>query len=155
MELRFGHLLGRPYEPGREHCYSLVRDFFRDNFGLELTNYAVPHDWDSDVLDLIGLIHEREGFEKVHDWTLINLRPADVLCVAVQSGHPNHFMINVGSNQLLHHPLMKASTVDPMRSFWRMATCYVLRHPSVPDLTPVKEPVSIKELVDARYRVAV
>jgi cell wall-associated NlpC family hydrolase len=30
-------------------CYELGRDFFRDNFGIELTNYARPHDWSADT----------------------------------------------------------------------------------------------------------
>lgn len=153
MELTFEHLLGRPYDPiSGFHCYRLVRDFYRDNFGIEMTDYAIPNDWDANHLDLIGMIHEREGFEKVEGWTLKKLRPADLLCVAVAASNANHFMVNVGGNQLVHHPLAQLSRVDPMRDFWRMSTLYVLRHPAVPDLTPVLPATSIMELANARYR---
>lgn len=152
MNLIFDHLLGREYAPGRQHCYSLVRDFFRDNFALELSDYAIPHDWDADRLNLIEMIYEREGFRKLMDWSLKDLRPADVLCVAVRSANPNHFVINLGDNQVLHHPLMQLSTVAPMRDYWRLSTCFVLRHPSVPDLRPTFPSTSIQELLDARYR---
>jgi cell wall-associated NlpC family hydrolase len=153
VELAFDHLIGRPYEPGKVHCLTLVRHFMRDNFDVHMADYAVPHDWDADKLDLIGKVHEREGFEKVENWSIRSLRPADILCVAVRSQAPNHLVINVGGNQLLHHPVHQLSRLDPMRDFWRMSTCYVLRHHAVPDLTPVKTDVTIQELLDARYRV--
>lgn len=153
VQLTYEHLLGRDYVPGSVHCYALVRDFFRDNFGLELREYPFPHDWDSNKLDLIGKIHEREGFSKVEEWTLRDLRPGDVLCVAVHSSIPNHFVIVLDGNQLLHHPLMQKSRVEPMRDFWRRQTCYVLRHPSVPDLRPEATTVDIMDLINARYSV--
>jgi cell wall-associated NlpC family hydrolase len=152
VELAFKHLCGRAYVPGEVHCYSLVRDFFHDNFGLSLANYAVPHDWNADKLDLINKIYEREGFEKVENWSLKTLRPADVLCVAFRAHNANHLVINVGGNQILHHPVAQLSRTDPFKDFWRMSTCYVLRHPEVPDLTPTKPDTTIQELIDARYR---
>ena len=153
MELAFEHLLGRQYVPGKVHCLTLVRDFYRENFGIDIPDYAVPHDWDANKLDLIEKVHGRLGFEKVENWSIKTLRPADLLCIAVRSSNANHFLINLPDNQVLHHPLMQLSRVDPMRSFYRMSTCYVLRHPSVPDLTPVKPDVTIQELLDARYRL--
>ena len=153
MELAYDHLLGQTYVPGKVHCYRLIRHFFNDNFGMKLGDYAIPHDWNSDELDLIGMIHEREGFEKVENWSIRTLRPADVLCIAYRAKTANHMLVNVGGNKLIHHPLHQLSREEPMRDFWRMSTCYVLRHPSVPDLTPAKRDVTIKELADARYCV--
>lgn len=151
VSLQFDHLLGRSYVPGSDHCYKLVRDFYRCNFGIELRDYAIPHDWNSDQLNLIEMIYEREGMEKVQDWTLKTLRPGDLLCVAVRASNPNHFLINVGGNQVLHHPLMQLSRVEMLRDFWRMSTCFVLRHPAVPDLTPVLPFTTIEELLRERY----
>lgn len=152
MSLAFDHLLGRDYEPGRVHCYKLVRDLFRDNFGMELRDYAIPADWNPDELNLIEMIYQREGFEKVMDWTPKTLRPADILCTAVNSSNPNHFIIYVGGNQIIHHPLDALSRVDEWRDFWRMSTCFVIRHPDVPDLTPQLPDTTIQDLINARYR---
>lgn len=154
MELSYAHLLGRPYDAdGGFHCYRLVRDFYRDNFGMELRDYAIPNDWDANKLNLIEMIYQREGFKKVEDWSIATLRPADLLCVAHMASNANHFVVNLGGNQVLHHPLGQMSRIDPMRNYFRMATLYVIRHPDVPDLTPALPDTSIKELLDARYQV--
>lgn len=153
MQLQYEHLLGRAYEPGRVHCYTLVRDFYRDNFGFELGNYSIPNDWDPDKLNLIDIIREKEGFNKVPDWELGKLHPGDIMCAAVGSQNPSHLLVYLGDNKLVHHPLMKLSEVSPMRSFWRSSTCFVARHPDVPDLTPERPTVSILELARARYSV--
>jgi cell wall-associated NlpC family hydrolase len=151
MKLEYEHLLGRPYVPGEVHCYKLLRDFYRDNFGIEAGNYALPNDWNADELNLIEMIWEREGMIKVEDWTIRNLRPGDVLCLAVNSKNPNHFAIYVGGNKLIHHAFGKFSCEETMRDFWRMATCFVLRHPAVPDLTPALPSSTLKDMADARY----
>lgn len=150
--VEYAHLEGRPYVPGRVHCYALMRDLYRDNFGIELRDYAIPRDWNSNQLNLIELIHEREGFFKVPDWSIKTLRPGDVLCIAIHSRNPNHFAAFVGENLILHHPRDQLSRTEMLRDFWRMTTCYVLRHPAVPDLTPSHPETSIQELISARYR---
>lgn len=153
MELTYEHLLGRDYVPGSVHCYALVREFYRDNFGIEMNDYPFPHDWDADTLDLIGMVYEREGFFKVEDWTPKTLQPGDLMCVAVGTSNANHFVIYLGGNQLLHHPLSQKSRVEPMRDFWRKQTCFVLRHPAVPNLTPELPDVDIMDLINDRYSV--
>jgi cell wall-associated NlpC family hydrolase len=153
VELKYDHLLGKDYVPGSVHCYALVRAFFEDNFDLKMRDYVIPHDWNSDTIDLIEKIHEREGFFKVEDWTLKNLQPGDLLCVAVGASHANHFVIHIGNNLLLHHPLGQKSRTEPMRDFWRKQTCYVLRHPVVPNLTPALPDIDIMDLINDRYSV--
>jgi cell wall-associated NlpC family hydrolase len=152
VQLVFDHLLGRPYVDGENHCYKLARDFFRDNFDLELGDYVIPTNWDARKLDLIGKIHEKEGFEKVPDWSIKSLRPGDVLCIAVRSNNANHLAIYVGNNEIIHHPLAQLSRVESIGDFYLMSTMYVLRHPAVPDLRPTGTTVTIQELLDARYR---
>jgi cell wall-associated NlpC family hydrolase len=91
--------------------------------------------------------------EKVENWSIRKLRPGDILCVAVRSANPNHLAVYVGGGNLIHHPFGQISRVEPMRDFWRMGTCYVLRHPQVPDLTVQRPKISIMELADGRYDV--
>lgn len=151
MTLSYEQHLGRDYVDGRVHCYQLVRDTYRDSFGIELRDYAIPSNWNSDELDLIGMIHEREGFEKLPDWSVKTLRPGDILCIAVGRSNPNHLLIYVGANKLIHHPLNQLSREEPWHNCWQMTACYVLRHPAVPDLTPVLPNKTIQELLRERY----
>ena len=45
MKLRYEHLIGIEYKHGSNDCYGLIRRFYKDNFDLNLRNYARPHDW--------------------------------------------------------------------------------------------------------------
>jgi cell wall-associated NlpC family hydrolase len=150
VTLRYEHLVGLPYSAERD-CYELGRDFFRDNFGIELTPYARPHDWSADRHDLIRQLHEREGFRMLPDWTAKDIRPADVFCLAIGSSNPNHFAIYVGDNKLLHHLRGRFSSVEPYRDFYRNSTTFLLRHPDVPDLRPVLPETTIEALLRERY----
>jgi hypothetical protein len=152
MTLRYEHMLDRPFLIGKNDCLSLFREFYRDNFGLDVTNYARPKNWRSDKLDLIRLLYEREGFEMITDWKASDLRPGDLLCMCIGQGNPNHFAIVVEDSQILHHLENQLSKVEVFRDFWRNCTAFVLRHPDVPDLRPVLPAVDIGTILNARHR---
>jgi cell wall-associated NlpC family hydrolase len=151
VTLRYEHLQGIPYSLERD-CYELGRDFFRDNFGIELTPYARPQDWSSDNHDLIRQLHEREGFQMLTDWKIADIRPADVFCLAIGQGNPNHFAIYLGDNKLLHHLRGRFSSVEVYRDVYRNSTSFILRHPDVPDLRPVLPDTTIASLLNDRYQ---
>lgn len=149
--MKYEHLLGRPWLGiGRNDCFALFRDFYADNFGIGIANYARPHDWKSDELDLIGLCHDREGFDRVTDWKARDLRPGDGLAMCIGERNPNHLSVYVGDNTLVHQLYGKMSRTDPLRDFWLNATAYVLRHPDVPDLRETYDNVNIMDLIRAR-----
>ena len=139
MSLEYQHLIGKRFNLSKQDCFKLVQDFFFDNYGIEIKNYARPSDWDSNELDIIGYAHEREGFFKVQDWTLTNLRPGDVLCMAVGTSIPNHYAVYVGDGKFVHHLVNSLSSEEELRPFWRRSTCYVLRHKDV-EFVPVPKP---------------
>lgn len=151
--LRYDHLVGRGFLPGVRDCFGIGRDLYRDNFGIEVTNYARPHDWSSDSVDLVRALHEEEGFQMITDWKVNDLRPADVLATAIGESNPNHLAYYVGDNTILHHVYGQLSKAEPYRDFWRSATCFILRHPDVPDLRPVRKNTDIGGLLRDRYRV--
>lgn len=102
--MEYQNLIGLQPLLGERDCFSLVRCFFEQNFDIRITNLARPKDWDADDIDLINMCHEREGFQKITDWKIADLRPADVLCMSIGSRNPNHFAILVDDGNLLHHP---------------------------------------------------
>lgn len=149
-DLKYDHLIDRPFFWGHQDCLSLFRQFYQENFGIEITNYARPTDWSSDQIDLMRLCYEREGFQMVTDWRPSELRPGDVLCMAIGERNANHFAIYLGNDELIHHLYGRRSTKEVFRDFWRNSICFILRHPAVPDLRPELPSVDILSLIHAR-----
>lgn len=151
--MTYDNLLGRPFELGKFDCFTMVRDFYKQNYDIEIKNYARPKDWDADKIDIIGTVYEREGFEKVEGWTLKNLNPGDLLCMAIGSSKANHMAIYVGENKIVHHKVNSFSTDETLRDFWRKSICYVLRHKTVPVVETEKPTLDLMELLDVRNRL--
>jgi len=154
MKLEYEPVLGRQWtEIGGNDCFRVVRDIFDLNFKIKITNFARPKDWDADKLDIIGEMHEREGFYKLLDWDFRSLKPGDVLAIALGSHNPNHLAVYVGENLIVHQLLYQMSKSEILRDFWRNSTCYVLRHKDVPDMTEQKPTIDIMEIINGRYKV--
>lgn len=148
MQIEYENLLGLPFIAGKQDCFTLTINFFKQNFDIDIPNFARPTDWDADKLNLIPKLFPLAGFERVDTW---ELQPGDVLATAVGSSNPNHFVIYVGDNTLLHHKFMQLSSQEIFRPAWKMVTCFVLRHPDVPNLTPVYPDIDLEQLLRKRY----
>lgn len=149
--LKFEHLIGRPFAWGVTDCAALLRQFYLDNYSIELTDYARPTYWDSNTIDIIRAIYEREGFTMIprDEMKAKDLRVGDIACVAVGSPVPNHFAIYVGDNTIVHHKANTFSSSELFRDFWRNQTSFYLRHPLVPDSTIKYPDVDIGDLIRA------
>lgn len=151
MTVRYEHLVGRKFTGlGKQDCLDLTRHFFRDNFDIEIPNFARPNDWKSDELDLIGSLGPVANFQRIEEWKPAELRPADLLCIAIGEAKPNHLAIYLGEDRILHHLYGRMSDVAPFRDIWRTRTAYIYRHSEVPDLRPVYPDVSLEDLINAR-----
>lgn len=152
MDLKYEHLLGRPWIANKQDCFSMTIDFFKDNFDIDIPNFARPTNWNADKLDLIRMLMPKSGFDMVHDeWR--DLRPCDVLACSFGSANPNHFVIYLGDNQLLHHKYGVNSNTEVLRPAYRMNTGFILRHPDVPDIRPVLPDATIEDIIRARFQV--
>jgi len=151
VTLRYDHLIGLQFTGiGDRDCFALIRDFFRDNFEIEIPDFARPNDWRSNTLDLIRNCYPASGFEMLTKWKSSDLRPGDVLAIMVGESNPNHLAIVVDDGKILHHLAGRMSNVEPLRDFWLDNTAFVLRHPDVPDLRPVYPDVDIGSILDER-----
>lgn len=153
MTLVWEDLINQPFCWGKHDCFSLVRAFYAENFGIQITNYARPTNWSSETLDLPRLCYEREGFEMYTDWKVKDLRPGDLLLMAISDTAANHFAIYVGDNMIIHHLYGRISSSETFRDFWRNSVCYMLRHPAVPDLRPQFPDTDIRSLLRARHNL--
>lgn len=141
--LKDSHLEGREFIHGTEDCYSLVRDFFRDNFGIELTNYARPDDWWAKGLNLYMDHFHNEGFRLVDNPK--DLQIADVFLCAVRSPVANHAAVYVGEGHILHHFIGRRSNKELYKGIWRNTTVACIRHK---DLFGFKWPSATIDIMD-------
>lgn len=149
MELKYENLLGKPWKMNDTDCFTLAIDFFKQNFDIDIPNFARPADWDADKLDLIRMLYPKAGFEIMPDWD--DLRPGDVFATSFASSNPNHFVIYVGDNKVIQHRFGMNSMEETYRPAYKAVTNFVLRHKDVPDLRPVYPDVNIEDLIRARF----
>lgn len=160
-DLKYLHLLGKEWDHGRQDCYSVCREFFFDNFGIKLTNYARPDEWWDHGMDLYKENFHREGFEIV-DVAPYQAQPCDLFMLSVY--HPsmkarprvwNHLGIFVNpllQQPMLHHFIGRRSEMVSMSGVWRNNLCAVLRHKDVVIDEP-SETINALDLLPPHIRV--
>lgn len=143
----YSNLIGLPYLPGKQDCFSIGRIYFRQNFGIKIKNYARPDRfWEDTGLDLYQMYH-LEGFRPVVDDT-IELH--DVLLMPLHTPFATHACIVVDDNLILHHPPGGLSCTDRLRPRWSNRATITLRHPEVSRLNkPQPKTVHLHEVLDA------
>lgn len=150
--LKYEHLLGRSFSWERDHCYELVRHFYRDNFGIELRSYACPRNWWDHGLNLFSDLYPREGFDTVMG-SARDYKAGDLILMSYGSPVANHIGVLLDNGKMLHHMVDSLSSADPYAGggFWRSRTVGVLRHR---DVTYETQPnlLDLKELVQGNAR---
>lgn len=140
--LVYDHLVGLPFEHGKQDCYETLRNVFKDNLGVQLRPYARPDDWWLTEMDLYMENFEKEGFFQVEMVNLDDIRILDVFLIGIPDSRSpektvtNHCAIYVGNGKILHHRLGKLSQVIPYRGTYKNFTTAIIRHKAVPNLQP-------------------
>lgn len=136
MDVKFQHLLGRPFEHGKWDCYALGRDFYRDNYEIDLPNVARPDDWWDKGYNLYEGMFQELGFVKI-DLDRHKLRVGDVFLCAMHAPVANHCAVYIGGNDVIHHMRNRLSERRRYNFLLKKSTRMVIRHPDVPfDPTP-------------------
>lgn len=136
--------LGKDFLHGTNDCYSLIREFYRVAFGIELTNYARPDFWWNAGLDLYNEFFPREGFRPVEIARPNELKYGDAILMAIKSPMPCHAAIYIGEGKILHHFYGRKSSIELYKSLWYNTTTAVLRHRDV----VIEENYSRRNLLD-------
>ncbi|PVZ89970.1 phage tail protein [Serratia sp. S1B] len=134
-------LLGRNYYHGWQDCYSLIRDFYQRELGIELLDFERNDAWweSKDHASLYLENYAKTGFAEVPE-----PQYGDVLiCRVGRTEHPNHALIwlgdkwqlksekveqCIGSTLILHHPYNHASKREIYGQNWSERTVKILRH---------------------------
>lgn len=146
--LRYDHLLGKPFDHGKNDCYQILRDVFKDNLNIKLRSYARPDDWwinDEMDLDLYRRNYEAEGFQLVDLSHVRDLQILDVALISIPDPRNpkrtvvNHCAIYVGNGQVIHHPYGRFSEKTRYAGGLKNLTSMVIRHKDVPNLEVSQE----------------
>lgn len=132
-------LLGRPFYHGVLDCYTLLRDFYKRELGIELRDYVRHDSWWSLGENLYLDNYESEGFRKLRQDEPIQY--GDIVFMAVRADVPNHAGIFIGDAQIketpnlhrvpdamLHHLYGRLSERVVYGGYWAEVTRAIIRH---------------------------
>jgi len=116
-------LVGRQFQHGVLDCYALIRDWYRQERGIELLDFDRTDGWwhkgQNLYLDNFG----RAGFVETDD-----LHSGAVLLMQVQAPVPNHAAIYLGDDTILHHMHGRLSSRDVFGGYFKKNCVKVLRY---------------------------
>lgn len=135
IRVKYEHLLGRPHVWGSTDCFGLARDFYYDNWGIEIRDYARADGWEKGGKSLIVEHMFDEGFSVVNE-PITAIKPGDALLVAIGPAFANHIGIFLGNDDngrgwVLDHLRGKLSRKRPFSGIFRNQLCAHVRHPDV------------------------
>ena len=130
MSYDYQHLVGRQFVWGSDDCYGLLRDFYKDMFGIELENIARPEYFWDNGMNLYMDHYYSQGFRPI-DVHPTQWQFGDVALMAIRSNTPNHVAIMVEDNKILHHLYNGLSTIELYKGNWRDRTVGIFRHKDV------------------------
>ena len=119
--------VGREFAHGTVDCYSLCRDWYKREWGLELKNYPRRDQWWENGQNLYLDNFEKEGFHRI---PVSELQRGDALLMQLSSPVPNHAAIYIGDQQVLHHVQGRLSSRDVYGGYYAKNTACALRHES-------------------------
>jgi proteasome lid subunit RPN8/RPN11 len=121
----FAPYVGREFVHGITDCYSIWRDYYSRELGIEMIDYERGFEWWLKGDDLYEDNYRAAGFVEVTD-----LKKHDIILMKVASPVQNHAAIYIGDNIILQHITGKISSKDVYGGYWRKVTTKILRHES-------------------------
>ena len=116
---------GRVWLLGYDDCWSLIREFYQRERGIELGDHSVPYEWWEKGENIYDDNWQGEGFVEIDP---SNILPGDIVMMRVQAQVTNHAAIYLGENLILHHMCGHLSSRVPYGKYYRDRTVRVVRH---------------------------
>lgn len=116
----------RPYVYGVHDCYTLARDWYKREKGVDLPEIERPNRWWEKGQSLLVENFEMAGFSSIP-----MDEPAqrgDIFIVQVNSRVPNHVIIHLGDGTILHHVEGRVSCREVWGGYWAQYAVLHLRH---------------------------
>lgn len=142
----YHNLLGRAYFEGEDDCFSLIRDRFREAYGVRIPNIARPSSfWEDPQLDLASL-YKKFGFKAVIEEPI---QEGDLLMMPLLTSWNSHLAVVVEGNKIIHHLHGQLSREDPLWPKWGDRAQMIVRHPRVTEILKARtKRVHLHEVLD-------
>ncbi len=128
---------GRKFEIGKNDCFSIIKDYYKNEQNIEIFDYERDKDWQKTNPGIFLEKYEKEGFIKlingpIDDDKLKIMRKGDLLLFkSEKSEFPGHLGIYLGNDTVLHHTRKKDSCIDIFETGLRDRVSIVLRHKKI------------------------
>lgn len=122
-------LIGRPWLWIVADCWTLARDWYKEEWGLELRDWtrpALPEQFDLEPM--FEGCYEDTGFVMINPDD--GLKAGDLLLMCLNSPGLNHCGVYLGDGLFLHHLRGRLSSRDVYGGYYQKSTGRVLRHTS-------------------------
>jgi proteasome lid subunit RPN8/RPN11 len=119
--------VGREFAFGVVDCYSLCRDWYKHEMGLELDDFPRRDRFWERGENLYLNSYSSQGFRRI---PFEDLAYGDAILMQLGSELPNHAAIYLGDQQILHHVQGRLSSRDVYGGYYVKSTAMVLRHES-------------------------
>lgn len=117
-------LVGRTFSHGILDCYSLVRDYYARELGIELPDFERQDEWWHKGQDLYMQHFADAGCSKVEG----ELQIGDIIIMQVRAPVANHAAVYIGDGQMLHHMYNRLSTRETYAGYYQEITRVIVRH---------------------------
>lgn len=102
-------LIGRSFSHGINDCYSLVKDYYKQEMGIELPEFPRDWDWWNKGQDLL-----MEGFSKANfkEIPKCEVKPGDAWLAKIRGGVVHHCGVYIGHGLMIHQMGHAGKCVD-------------------------------------------
>lgn len=125
--------IGRIFNIGKADCYTLVRDYYKNELEIEILDFRRDENWQEDNINIFNDIFAKEKFIKALQYPIEDISKIDVndiLCLAPNKKDITHFAIYQGCNKILHHPRNQLSLIEEYSLPWILRTKFIIRRES-------------------------
>lgn len=122
QHVKYKQYIGKEFEIGKNDCFSIIRDFYKKEYNININDYFRDDKWYKKNPNIIKENFEKEGGIEVK---FEDIKEGDVIIFSF-----GHFAIYLGENLILHAPRDKYSNIEYLNDSYKNRISLILRHKS-------------------------